>query len=156
MRILFLFLWILVIAPCASRSQTHASKELDRCGKSKFENNCLKLLPPTDYIYLASWDFKSNESLDPKFSVLLKRNILYVFTICEGAEEGDMEINLFNDDDKLLVSSINKKTKKNDKIIYFRPTISGKFYITTLFKKDEANCCLVTQLISGIKNFKKK
>jgi hypothetical protein len=150
----FLF-WILLLAPCISRSQAVILKDMERCIKPKFEEKCVKkTLPPSDYTYVSSWDYSSNDSLNIKFPVLLRKNISYVFVICDGYGNDHMILNLFDNSDKLLISSLNSKTKKNDGNIFFKPKASGKFYIATSFNKDEQNCCLIMQMISGIRNIK--
>lgn len=144
MKKIFFLLWIFILLPFFSKSQGFYSKNLEQCSDPKFEDHCGEMLPPTeDYIYLSSRDYASDENINIEYAVTLKRNILYVFNICEGSGKNSMVLNLWDSDNKQVASSINKKTKNNDRIIFFRPTVAGKYYISTFFDKKEENCCLI-------------
>ncbi len=142
MKNINLLLWLLLFTAQVN-SQNVFTKNSERCTNPKFEDGCIDMLPPTDYIYLASWDYKSDESIDVKAPILLKRNILYAFNICEGSGKTGMPLNLLDDNNKIIQTTETQKAKNTSKIIYFRPQVSGKFYISTLFNKDEENCCLI-------------
>jgi hypothetical protein len=143
MKTLFALFFALLQAPSFLKSQTLFTNDMEKCITPKFEDKCTSILPSTDYVYLSSWDYRSDESIDIKVAVLLKKNILYAFNICEGSGKENMILSLSDGDSKLLLTSVDKKTKKNDRIIYFRPTVSGKYFISTLFNKDEENCSLI-------------
>lgn len=130
--------WVLLLSSFPSKSQ-------EECINPDFEDNCARLLTYIfdDYLYLRSRAFSSKEEIDVTFEVTLKRNILYIFNVCEGKGRNSMVIELYDNDDKLISSSYNEKTKKNDKIIAFRPKATGKYYISTFFEKERENCCII-------------
>ena len=136
---IFIFLFGLIfLFPFSSKSQ-------EECLSSKFEDNCTSLLSSIfdDYLYLKSRAFSSKENIDVEFQVTLKRNILYIFNVCQGPGTNSMILNLIDGKNKIVATSFNSKTKKNDKIISFRPEAAGKYYISTFFEKKDENCCLI-------------
>jgi len=119
----------------------------------KFEDNCASLVSSIfdDYLYLHSRAFNPKENIDVKFQVTLKRNILYIFNVCGGAKgENNMVLKLFDNNDKLIASSVDKKGKTNSRVLVFKPEKAGKYYISAFFKENEATCWLV--LFGMIKN----
>lgn len=131
------FTSILILLPFYTKSQ-------ESCLEPKYEDNCSSLLSSIfdDYIYLRSRAFSSKEDVKVEFEVTLKRNILYIFNVCDQGKAG-MILNLYDRNDKLIATSINPKTKKNDKIITFSPDAAGRYYISTFFEKKDTGCCLI-------------
>lgn len=135
----FLFFLVVLMTPVLSRAQ-------QQCLEPKFEDNCSGLISSIfeDYLYLHSRAFSSKESVDVKFQVTLKRNILYIFNVC--GIEGDktaMVLKLYDSNNKVVSSSINDKTKVNNKILIFKPEAAGKYYVSTVFEENKSTCCLV-------------
>lgn len=128
----------LIVVPFLSRSQ-------NECIDPDFEDNCTGLLYSVfdDYVYLRSRAFTSTENIDVTFTVTLKRNVLYILNVCEGAGRNSMILELYDSNNKLVSSSFNKQTKKNTKIIAFRPEVAGKYYLSTFFEKKVTKCCII-------------
>ena len=138
MKTYFLLLGMIIFIPFLSKSQ-------EECLTAKFEDNCSGLLSSIfdDYLYLRSRAFSSKEFVDVEFQVTLKRNVLYIFNVCQGPGKNSMVLNLIDDKHKIVASSLNSKSRKNEKIIAFKPEFAGKFYISTFFEKKDDNCCLI-------------
>ena len=115
------------------------------CLSPKFEDKCSGVITSIidDYVYLKSRAFSSQVSTDVLFSVSLKRNIKYVFSVCELFGNNNMVINLYDENDKIVASNIDPKTKKIITAMTFKPTAAGKYYVLATFEKKESNCCLI-------------
>lgn len=137
MKKIIVFFVILIIT-ISLESQTN-------CIEPKYEDNCSQLISSIfdDYVYLKSRAFNSDLSVDVMFSVNLKRNVLYIFNVCESDGKANMIINLHDNKDKIVASSVNSQTHKNSKIIAYKPDDAGKYYISAKFAKNDKNCCLI-------------
>jgi len=150
MKVLFFLFGILILLPFSSKSQ-------QECLEQKFEDNCAQQLTTIfdDYIYLKSRPFSAQENVDVNFEVTLKRNVLYIFNVCEKQGKNSMVLKLFDSQNKIVSTSINAKTKGNDKILTFQPKETGKYYISSLFERKEDKCCLIMfgMVRKNIKNY---
>lgn len=124
--------------PGKAQSSYAANKN---CLDEKFENDCYSLIKFIfrDYVYLKSRAFSSDQNQDVTFSVSLKKNISYVFNICEGSGEkgkNTMVLELYDEDNNLVISGKDNK-------INFKPKEAGRYYLTTSFEKNKRNCYLI-------------
>lgn len=115
------------------------------CLDADYEDKCVDIVNHVfeDYIYLRSSVFSFKGEKEVISSLTLKRNVLYIFNVCEEDATDNMILHLFNENDSLLSSSIHPITKKNTKIIAYYTTRGGRYYISTNFPKKKKTCCLV-------------
>jgi len=116
------------------------------CLDEKFENKCYSQIKSIfdDYIFLKSRPFASSLSTDVEFSVPLRRNVLYIFNVCQNSGgKNSMVLSIYDNNDKLMVTSVDSKTNKNTRIIAFKPEEAGKYYLKTSFENNENGCCLI-------------
>lgn len=111
------------------------------CLDGKFENNCYSSIKSAvdGYVYLRSKAFSSQYDNEVNFSVLLKKGIPYVFSICEGAKGKDvMVMNLYNNNNKLIATSVDGK-------ITITPEETIKCNIASSFGSSSSNnnCCII-------------
>lgn len=134
-RILLALFLLAELAP----AQTSNSGNENMCLDAQFENRCYASIKSAyaDYVYLKSRSFSYQVNPEANFSILLKKNMSYVFSIYTNFQsKSTNELKLFDEDNKLLV------TNKGDKITV-QPEKSGKYYITISLGKNRNNCCLV-------------
>lgn len=114
------------------------------CSESKFEDNCVGLAKAKfdNYIYVKSFVFSSENNPPLNGKVYLKRNILYVFTVCGGNRRSKV-LNLYDDNNELVASSMDEKDNINSQFIAFTPTRAGKYSLFLSFEHKKAPCCLI-------------
>ncbi len=138
MKIIYkLIVFVFLLIPSLSNAQ-------NGCLEADYEDKCVKGLFDVfdDYLYLRSRPFSYKDD-SVMYAVTLKRNLLYIFNICDASGKEDAVINLYDKNDKLVTTSINPKTKLNDKIITFKPTAAGKYYISTVSRYGKKSCSLL-------------
>lgn len=133
----------LFIANC-SFAQT--SENVDKCLEPEFTNGCFRTINHVfdDYVYLKSRPFSSKYSTDMFLVVNLKRNILYLITVCDGNDNNPMTVDFYDNNEKLLASSYDEKKKLNKKYITFLPEVAGKYLIKVTFKNQIISCSSVS------------
>jgi hypothetical protein len=115
------------------------SNDGNTCLDIQFEDGCYSSIKNKfpDFVYLKSRPFSYQINPDVNFSVLLKKNFSYVFSICSNFQsKAPTELKLYNDKNELLI------TQAGDKIS-FQPERAGKYYITSSLGKNRNNCCIV-------------
>ena len=126
-----------------------------KCHQEEHKNKCVAEIKndSTSFIYLKSRPFHAKDRSDVLFAVNLKRNVNYLFSICdEHIEDNDLIVKILDKDEKLVKSSYDRKNDIYSKHILFKCTKPGKYWLKTRFKeKDHACASLIIGTLGGFK-----
>ncbi len=130
--------FLVLVGTLSNIAQPSKPDDNSKCLDTKFENTCYTSIKSSfnDYVYLKSRPFSSQINTDVNFSILLKKNVQYVFNVCNSQAKSTIELKLYNEKNKLLATSTSDK-------ITFQPEEAGKYYITTSLEKNSSDCCLI-------------
>ena len=91
--------------------------------------------------------FEANK--DTKFSYVLSKDHTYMLTVCDKvAGKGGVAINLYDRNNKLILSSYNRSAKKYYSAVTYKCTATGVYHIEAVFGSSSG--CGVS--ILGFKN----
>ena len=134
---------LILFSTISSKAQFNGDENNTDCLDDNFEKNSYSIIKfmKEDYVYLKSKAFSSKISSVINFPLTLKKNVLYVFSACESADEekSSLRLKLYDKDGTLVDTSMNIK---NTKVINFKPSQAGKYNITATFDNGD-NCCLI-------------
>jgi len=131
------FLVLLISIP--NLVQSTKTGDGNTCLDLKFENTCYSSIKSSfnDYVYLKSRPFSYEVNGEANFSILLKKNVQYIFNACPNFQTANsIELKLYNENNTLLATGSGEK-------IIFQPEKAGKYHITTSLGKNNNNCCLI-------------
>ena len=120
------------------------SQNVDKCLEPEFNDKCFRTINHVfdDYVYLKSRAFSSRYTTDMFLELTLKRNILYLMTVCDGSDENPMRVDFYDNDENLIKSTYS--SGMNKQYISFMPEKAGKFLLKVSFENNSISCSSVS------------
>lgn len=131
---------------CSLLTVNGISQNVDKCLEPEFTDGCFRTINHVfdDYIYLKSRPFSSKYTTDMFLELVLKRNILYLITVCDGSSDNTMIVDFYDNTEKKLASTYSETEKKNKKYITFMPPVAGKYLLKVSFTNSNVSCSSVS------------
>ena len=136
MRLLLHIILVLVIRGSVSA----------QCDSKKLSDDCVKTFPK-EFIFSKTRFIEINSPADQKnanYSVILSKGTTYVVTVYEpekNKNQGRLVVSLYDNKDRLIISSYSLASKKYYSKITFTCNATGTYYLTYLFDGDGYKGC---------------
>ncbi len=107
------------------------------CTSEAFIDTCTGKLK--GFAFLKAYKVNSKQAKGGKpieYSYVFSKNTNYMLSVCNG-EGGNMVVNLYDKNRRLLATSFDKRTNKNYPALIYRCTATGVYYISFEFSGGE-------------------
>ena len=117
-----------------------------QCDSKKLADACVKTFPK-EFIFSKTRFIEINSSADQKnanYLVILSKGTTYVVTVYEpdkNKNQGKLVVSLYDNKDRLIMSSYSLATKKYYNKITFTCNATGTYYLAYLFDGDGFKGC---------------
>jgi hypothetical protein len=131
-KLLLLLLLCTILFPLISDGQCDTDIFLDKCATN---------LGSFNYIKSFSLNARPKKKAYSEFSYVFSKGSSYMLIVCnENSDGGEMLINLFDREHKLIASTYDEKTKKHFPDLIYSCSATGVYYIKASYEGTKKGC----------------